>query len=405
MFDAMAVRARELVVGQLRRVLSRLEPALLSGPQAVSLVEWFATVERLAAAGKAKVAARAVATNQWRRSGDRSPEHWLARLSGTTVGAAKDVLDTARRLEQLPETDRAVRAGRLSPQQASAVAEAAGADPDAERSLLAAAPEESLAELRGRAERVKAAARSAEDETAREERIRRSRSLRRSTAPDGAHELHARGTAADIATFWSRLQPFVDDQFKAARAEGRREPVDAYAFDALLAMSESGGSAKPNTKVIVRVDLSAVRRGTTVPGETCEIAGYGPIPVTEALKQMNDAFLALVLTKGRDVCTVVHLGRQFTEHQKTALEWRDPECVVRGCHNAIRLERDHREDWAATRTTRLWAADRLCHHHHLLKTQGWRLEAGNGKRRLLPPVGRPVVSEPVGAGPPGSVTA
>jgi hypothetical protein len=392
MFDVMAVRARELVVGQLRRVLSRLEPALLSGPQAVSLVEWFATVERLAAAGKAKVAARAVATNQWRRSGDRSPEHWLARLSGTTVGAAKDVLDTARRLEQLPETDRAVRSGRLSPQQASAVAEAATADPHSERSLLAAAPEESLAELRGRAERVKAAARSAEDEAAREERIRRSRSLRRSTAPDGAHELHARGTAADIATFWSRLQPFVDDQFKAARAEGRREPVDAYAFDALLAMSESGGSAKPNTKVIVRVDLSAVRRGTTVPGETCEIAGYGPIPVTEALKQMNDAFLALVLTKGRDVCTVAHLGRQFTEHQKTALEWRDPECVVRGCHHAVRLERDHREDWAATHTTRLWAADRLCHHHHLLKTQGWRWDEaeadGQGKRRLVPPAER-----------------
>ena len=108
------------------------------------------------------------------------------------------------------------------------MSDAATADPDAERSLLDAAPEESLAELRNRAERVKAAARSAEDEAAREERIRRSRSLRRSVAADGAHELHARGTASDIAAFWSRLQPFLDAEFKRARTEDRRESVDAY---------------------------------------------------------------------------------------------------------------------------------------------------------------------------------
>jgi hypothetical protein len=388
MFDQVAVRARELVVGQLKHVLSRLDPGALTGPQAVSLLEWFATVEKLAAAGKAKVAARAADTNQWRVDGDRSPEHWLARKSGTTVGAAKDAIDTARRLQRLPQTDKAVRDGKLSPQQASAVAEAAAADPDAEQQLLDAAPDESLAELRNRAERVKAAARSAEDEAAREERIRRSRSLRRSVARDGAHELHARGTAAEIAAFWSKLQPGIDAQFKLARKEGRREPVDAYAFDALMALPGSGGSAKANSKVIVRVDLNAVRRGTTVPGEVCEIAGFGPIPVSEALKLMNEAFLALLVTKGKDVCTVVHLGRQFTEHQKTALEWRDPECVTKGCHNAVRLERDHREDWADTRTTRLCAADRLCHHHHLLKTQGWHLEPGEGKRRILPPASR-----------------
>jgi hypothetical protein len=385
MFDRLAVRARELVLGQLLRVLSVLDPSTLTGPQAVALLAWFTKVERLASAGRSLVAARAADTNQWRQSGARSPEHWLAQQSGTTVGAARDALETARRLSSLPETDRAVRSGRLSAQQAAAVSEAAAADPDAERSLLDAAPDESLAELRNRAERVKAAARSAEDEAAREERLRRSRSLRRSVAPDGAHELHARGTAKDIATFWSRLQPFLDEQFKTARSEGRRESVDAYAFDALLALSASGGSAKPNTKVLVRVDLGAVRWGATVPGEVCEIAGFGPIPVSEALQLMNDAFLALVLTKGVQVRNVVHLGRQFTEHQKTALEWSDPECQVLGCSCCARLERDHRDDWALTRRTTITSADRLCHQHHLLKTQGWHLEPGEGKRRLLPP--------------------
>ena len=306
------------------------------------------------------------------------------------MGAAKDALDTARRLAALPETDRAVRSGRLSAQQAAAVSEAATADPDSERSLLDAAPEESLAELRNRAERVKAAARSAEEERAREERIHRTRALRRSKAADGAHELHARGTAAQIARFWSQLEAFLDVEFEQAKQEDRRESVEAYAFDALLAMGDSGGcsapKAKPRTKVLVRVDLSAVRRGTTVPGETCEIAGFGPIPVSEALRLMNEAFLALVVSKGKEVRNVVHLGRQFTEHQKTALEWSDPECQVLGCACFARLERDHRDDWALTHQTRITSADRLCHQHHLLKTQGWRLAPGEGKRRLLPPV-------------------
>jgi hypothetical protein len=309
------------------------------------------------------------------------------------VTAAREALATVERTKSLPATDRAVRSGQLSAQQAAAVAEAAAADPGAEQQLLDAAPEESLAELRNRADRVKAAARSAEDEAAREERIRRGRSLRRSVAADGSHELHARGTAADIAAFWARLQPFIDAACKKARDEDRRESVDAYAFDALIAMSASGGSAKPNSKVIVRVDLSAVRRGTTVPGETCDIPGFGPIPVSEALKLMNDAFIALVVTKGKDVHTVAHLGRQFNEQQKTALEWRDPECCVKGCASTVRLERDHRDDWADTHLTRVPAADRLCHHHHLMKTQGWHLEPGVGKRRLLPPADR----EPVDA--------
>jgi hypothetical protein len=100
---------------------------------------------------------------------------------------------------------------------------------------------------------------------------------------------------------------------------------------------------------------------------------------------MPEAFLALVVTRGHDVINVTHLGRQFTEHQKTALEWRDPECVTLGCHNTVRLERDHRDDWARTHRTTISSADRLCHHHHQLKTLGWRLEPGAGKRALLPP--------------------
>lgn len=383
-----------IVVHTLRCWVASIEPASLTGPQAVQLVQAFTTIERLAAAARSKVAARAAETNQWRNDGDRSPEHWLARQTGTTVGAARAALDTQRRLQSLPETRKAVEEGRLSPSEAAAVAEGASSDPAAEARLLdTARGPGSLHELRQESERVQAAARSAEDEAAREDAIRRSRSLRRRRSFDGAHELVLRGTSSQIAELEARARPFVDAEFARARKEDRREPLEAYAFDGFLAMAraastDASGRTMSPAKVLVRVDLSAVRRGTTEPGETCEIAGFGPIPVSEALRLMSEAFLALVVTRGKQVLNVTHLGRQFTEHMKTALEWRDPECAVLGCCATVRLERDHRLDWADTRRTRVDDADRLCHFHHALKTrQGWRLEPGHGKRRLLAPAG------------------
>jgi hypothetical protein len=41
------------------------------------------------------------------------------------------------------------------------------------------------------------------------------------------------------------------------------------------------------------------------------------------------------------------------------------------------LETDHREDWARTHITVLGLLDRLCRHHHSLKTtKGWALVEG-----------------------------
>jgi len=83
---------------------------------------------------------------------------------------------------------------------------------------------------------------------------------------------------------------------------------------------------------------------------------------------------------------VAHLGRRPTAHQQTALQWLYPTCAVEGCHAVARLEMDHREDWASTHVTLLSLIDRLCHHHHGLKTrENWGLVAGRGKRAFVPP--------------------
>jgi len=111
------------------------------------------------------------------------------------------------------------------------------------------------------------------------------------------------------------------------------------------------------------------------------------VPVSTLDRFLTEgAFLAAVVTKGVDVHTVAHLGRGFTAPQRTALEFRDPECAVIDCPRTEGLERDHRTNWADTHHSAVDDADRLCDHHHDLKTyQGWALESGTGKRKLLSP--------------------
>ena len=100
----------------------------------------------------------------------------------------------------------------------------------------------------------------------------------------------------------------------------------------------------------------------------------------------EDPFLAAVATKGKEVVGVAHLGRRPNAHQQSALEWLYPKCAAEGCNNLTFLEIDHRQDWATTHTTVFDLLDRLCTHHHDLKTtENWSLVDGRGKRAFVPP--------------------
>ena len=52
------------------------------------------------------------------------------------------------------------------------------------------------------------------------------------------------------------------------------------------------------------------------------------------------------LPDGHVHLNVAHLGRQVTDLQRTALQWRDPCCTVQECA-ATFTEIDHRADWQA----------------------------------------------------------
>jgi hypothetical protein len=296
----------------LRKAVASFEPHCVRGDDAARLVEVFAEAERLAAAGKALAARRVEETNAWRRSGHRSAANWLAAKTGSSVGAAVGALETARRLEDLPATSDAHRAGRLSEAQVREIASAAAAQPAAEADLLGAAATEGLGGLREQCRRARAAG-SAADEAAHHRAIHRSRHLRHWTDADGAFRMDLRTTADAGATILAGLTPLQEKAFAAARAAGRREPAEAYAADALVDMAQASGTAGDRREgaramVHVRVDHSALIRGSTEAGETCEIPGVGPIPVATARAMAADAILEVLVTKGVDVVAVAHGG-------------------------------------------------------------------------------------------------
>jgi hypothetical protein len=364
------------------------DPALVSAAQAEGVMERAARMEHMAATVKGLAAARMCESDLWSLGGDRTPAHMLARRTGQTVSGAAQQLEAAKKLRDHPKTDAAARRGKLSPQQAAAITDAASADPKAEDDLLDLASRASLGELRDEAARRKAAA---EDVEERHKRIHAERHVRSWTGADGAWKMTASGTPDAGARFMARIQPIADEIFKKAQVEGRQEPTEAYLFDALMAMAEQGEGAPKSrsgtTKVLVRVDFETLFRGCASEGDVCEIAGYGPVPVSvvNEILAHPDTFLAAVITKGTQVCGVAHLGRHPTVAQVSGLQWLYPTCAVEGC-SAMARQWDHRDDWAKTRRTPFDGMDGHCCHHHDKKTyEGWALVEGVGKRAFVPP--------------------
>src|SRR2546426_6718308 len=172
---------------------------------------------------------------------------------------------------------------------------------------------------------------------------------------------------------WPGMEPYSQRIFKEARKAGRRESSEAYAADALVAMAGDAGGAGTGTKgpkvtVHVRVDHSALVRGYAEDGEVCEIPGIGPIPVAAARAMASDSILKVLLTNGTDIKTVAHVGRTIPARLRTALEARDPTCVVQGCDVRHGLEFDHIVAFAEGGLTTRDNLARLCSWHHYLKT-------------------------------------
>ncbi|HUF83428.1 MAG TPA: DUF222 domain-containing protein [Acidimicrobiia bacterium] len=359
-----------------------LEPRCLDGRDAAALVEIAARGERVLAAIKALAARRVDETKVWRDGGHRSAAHFVAETSGTTIGAATRALETARALDGLPATDEAFRAGELSETQAAEIASAAGADAEAEQELLAAAAEQSVKGLRDRCRQVRAGAQADDAAWARELHV--TRRAYRWADPNGAWRSDIRLSPDAGARVDSAWDAHLDRIFAEARRAGRREPREAYAADAFVA-AMTQGPCKP-TEVRVTVDSAALARGHTEPGESCEIKGVGPVPVTTARALLDDASVSILVRDGDDITAVSKPTRTIPAKLRRALEARYPTCGVKKCSNDQFLEIDHVVPLEAGGRTEVANTWRICGHHDHLKTYaGWKVVGEPGEWDLVPP--------------------
>jgi uncharacterized protein DUF222 len=375
------------VLGMLRPLVADLDVDSLDYKSAAQLVEAFVEVEQLAAAGRV-LATRAYDRSQcWRFQGFRSAAHWMAAKANVPAGRARATMEMAGLLDDLPAVAAAFRAGRLSEAQMTEIADAADECPAAEQQLLDYAGKVSLAELREECRRVKAAA--TPDDKERYKKLRKGRYCRSWSDRDGAVRISARLTPDEGARLVSEIDARCDRMVADARAGGWYEGADAHRADALvdLARTARGGEASgPEAMVHVWVDYEALLRGYVLSGERCEIPGLGPVPVALARRLAQDAILRILVTRGVDIVAVAHGGRTIPAHLRSALECRDPKCIVPHCEMRRGLQIDHRVPWIEDGPASLDNLARLCRWHHYQKSHlGYTYRGGPGTWEWIPP--------------------
>jgi hypothetical protein len=360
------------------------EPATVDGPGAVTLVELFARIERLGAAGKALAGRRVAETGAFQASGHRSAGDLVAGVAGTTVGAAESMLRAAKRLDSQPVVAEAFRAGELSETATREITDAVAKDPDAAEQLVGYARKgRPIKGLRERCARVIAA--SIDDDKAWDDHLHATREARM-YGYRGHLRLDSRFAPDEAAGVYAAVEAETDRIFREARAAGRREPRAAYMADAIANLLLARGSAKP---VDARLDVteSALERGHVIKGEKCEIPGVGPIPVAAAKRMLRDARISAFFRDDADHIThVSSVTRTVPAKLRRWLEAEYPVCGRQACESSRNLVIDHIHPYALGGILDRDNAWRICTRcDHLKQHCDWVVVGHPGAWDLVPP--------------------
>jgi hypothetical protein len=359
-------------VAVLEQAAEEFEAGVYDVTGAKELVDLTTRGERFLGSIRGRAARRVEQAVTWSKSEHRNAAGWFAEATGMSAGAAARALETARRLESLPETADAFRGGKLSEAQAAEVAAAASRDPSAEHRLLETVRgSKSFRSIRDACREVSM---RAEDDRAMARWLHEQRAVHWWTDGSGHWRLDAKLSPGDAAWVVSALELRTEEFFRAARARGEVEPHRAYRADALVA-TITGNAPKKPLDARLHADRDALDRGYAEPGERCELEGIGPIPVTMARAMLDDARVTLVgCDETGDITHISSMKRTIPIKLRRWVEEAYPCCGVEGCTDTWRLEIDHIigvEDRGPTEKANLW---RLCRHHHKLKTfYGYRV--------------------------------
>lgn len=383
-------------VEAMRGLVGEIEPAAVAPDDACRLLEVANAIERLGTGLKLAVTPRALAAAPWAEEGYRNEASWLAEQLRSSVPQAIRLKESAEALQHLPAIAGAASSGALSSTEVSALARAAAADPALEDDLLDAAGSLPVHEL------LRYAKGRAQASHQRDPEHRSSMSAKRYlnfwSDDEGLLRLSGAVLPEDGMDVVGAVRSMAQHLASEARRSGEQPPAEnALAADALVALVRGdkrwatfdgpGAELAPRANLNMIVNVESLRRGEVCPGEECYVPGVGPVPLKVLESLLGDAHIKTVIMDGVDVRTVTHHGRAVPAHVETALEVRDPQCVVPGCRVELGLEIDHWQiPFAEGGPTALWNLCRLCKTHHRMKTyDGFVLSGGPGKWEWRPP--------------------
>ena len=181
--------------------------------------------------------------------------------------------------------------------------------------------------------------------------------------------------------------------------------ADVFA-DLLLAGAPTGHDDGPSGarggdlgRITAQVQVTVpVLTALGVSREPCVLAGYGPIPLSQALELAGAASgWDRVMTSPVDGSVLAVDRYRPSEQLRRFVRTRDEHCRFVGCRQpAQRCDADHTVDHAYGGETTEGNLATLCRRHHVLKHRSeWRVEQlGRGRLRWRSPGGRTYVDRP-----------
>ncbi|MDP2624024.1 MAG: HNH endonuclease signature motif containing protein [Actinomycetota bacterium] len=356
-------------VGFARKANQALSPRSCSDAEAREMLGRYAELEKLAAYGKAALAARL-----------KDPGG-LARASGTSMGKAREAVRTTAAAEKTPELGEALRAGELSLDQAAEITKTEMVAPGSAGRLLervrGGAP---LHVLKEDARRIRLEAQTRDGLA---ERQHEARFLHHGVTEAGMVRIEAEFEPHVGTPLVNRLQAQAK---RLARQADVSEPFERHLADALPDLLDGDGPGRGRTEMVVLVSHGVADRGwqDVADGEYCKIPGVGPIDPRIARKIAGDAFLSGLFYDGEDLRNIRRFGRHIPAEIKTVLNLGEPpefegrRCI--DCGNRFYLETDHQEPRATGGETALDNLKDRCDPCHDKKTKQDR-EAGLLRQR------------------------
>jgi hypothetical protein len=353
-------------IGWLEKANADLDPELLTIDAAREALAEYSRAERLVSFGKAALARRL----------DDAAE--LARVTGTSIGKAKETVETTKRLRDSDEVSGALQAGDISFEQAAEISRTEQSRPGSARELIDTAKAEPFHVLRDKSRRIRLEAEQRKDLASRQHEARSARSF---TDELGMIDIHLRLEPHIGVPIVNKAEAEASRIHRKVRRDGGVEPYERHLADAFAKMlsgpSVKGRAHRPELVVLVSHEVATRGWKDVREGEVCKVPGIGPVSPRVA----QDAFLSGLLYDGEDLRNIHRWTRTIPVEVRLALELGKPpefdgiRCAV--CGNRFRTENDHVEPHVAA-TPHRWTTSTRC--------------AGRAIRRRPRPIGRPASS-------------